>query len=103
MLFRSQTEEALESARQAMQVQPVSRDAFDGPDWIVTMARVQMVAGQTQQAIDNLELALAIPGRISPALLVLDPVWDPLREEPRFQALLGLEAPAESDRDGAGG
>lgn len=82
------TEEALESARRAMELRPVARDAFDGPDWIVNMARVQMMVGQTQRAIDGLELALAIPSRISPELLRLDPIWEPLRSEPRFASLV---------------
>jgi serine/threonine-protein kinase len=93
------TEEALESAHRAMELSPVSRDAFDGPDWIVNMARVQMMVGQTQEAITNLGLALDIPSRISTELVRLDPIWEPLRAEPGFQALLETDAPAGTDEE----
>ncbi len=79
-------DEAVESARQAVEAN--AHDAFDGSDWLINLARVLVMAGEHESAIDQLELALAIPTRISPQWLRLDPVWEPLSDHPDFQRLL---------------
>ncbi len=55
-------------------------------------ARILAQAGEVEAAIDALDQLLSVPSGISVALLRLDPRWDPIRDHPRFQALL------ESDR-----
>ncbi len=87
------SEEALGAGRRATELMSISRDAFEGPDWVINLARVYMQIGDPVGALDNLELALAIPSRISTNWLSLDPLWDPLREDPRFQNLLQTEQP----------
>jgi serine/threonine-protein kinase len=79
-------EEAVEVARRAAEL--ASQDAFDGVDWIGNLARVYMMIGDQDAAIAQLDLALTIPSRLSSTWLELDPVWDPLREHPRFQELV---------------
>ncbi len=49
---------------------------------------IYVMVGESDAAIDQLELLLSLPGEISTPLLRLDPTWDPLRDHPRFQALL---------------
>jgi serine/threonine-protein kinase len=44
--------------------------------------------GMYEEAIDQLELMLSVPSEMSPALLRIDPAWDPLRNHPRFQKLV---------------
>ena len=81
-------EDAIRLAEAVLEAIPVSFDAFEG---IVTggiAARVFVRAGEYDRAIDQLEMLLAIPSEISPALLRIDPVWDPLRDHPRFQKLV---------------
>src|SRR2546427_7842810 len=75
----SRPSDAARAAQHAAELVPVSRDGFDGPDWVVNLARVYMMVGQRDAALDNLELALAIPSRVSSNWLRLEPAWAPLR------------------------
>lgn len=50
--------------------------------------RIYVLAGQPEKAIDNLERLLQVPHFISPAWLTIDPNFDPLRGNPRFQKLV---------------
>jgi serine/threonine-protein kinase len=70
---------------------PVSRDASSGPSYLGFLAQLFVRLGENDQALDTLRQVLAVPSSgvaISPALLKLDPVWDPLRKDPRFQKLI---------------
>ncbi|MGI9088230.1 MAG: tetratricopeptide repeat protein [Chthoniobacterales bacterium] len=66
-----------------------TRDAFVLPQALTVLARVQAQAGQADQAIATLERVLQMPCAyaVTPALLRLEPVWDPIRNDPRFQKL----------------
>ena len=78
--------------REAAGLEPeIQRDAVGGPDLaqVVAIGRAQL--GQTDAAITSLTHLLQTPGEgaLTPALLRLDPLWDPLRNDPRFQKLSG--------------
>ena len=81
--------EAIQEAEAAMEVLPISLDAMDGPDLALRGAYVFMRAGETDRAIALLEGLVAGPNEITTAILKLDPWWDPIRDDPRFQALAG--------------
>ena len=74
---------------------PIERDAMDGPGPTETLARVSAQMGEPDQAITALHKLLEIPYEapfasnlpLTPALLRLDPMFDPLRNDPRFQKL----------------
>jgi len=83
-------EQALLHAKRAIEVYPISEDAMDGPCVARCVAEVLLIAGESEAALDQLEILLPIPGSWTASVtrLRLDPVWDPLRDHPRFQALL---------------
>jgi serine/threonine-protein kinase len=75
----------------AMAAMPIEKDALDGPVVIETFAQVAARMGEPDRAIAALQKVISLPSRnlppFTPALLRLDPMWDPLRGDPRFQEL----------------
>jgi TolB-like protein/Tfp pilus assembly protein PilF len=92
---------ALALAERAMAVTPIDKDAADGPIPIEIFARVAAQMGEPDRAIAALQKLLSIPYEgalaanvpLTPALLRLDPMFDPLRNDPRFQKLAASPAP----------
>ena len=81
---------ALEGARRAVALLPAAKDALVGPSYEETLARIQARFGDKDNAIAALQhlLVTSYSGPpVTPALLRLDPDWDNLRDDPRFQRL----------------
>jgi serine/threonine-protein kinase len=91
---------ALEAGRRATNVLPVSRDVVRGGSYLAQLAMAEAQVGEKESALSHIEQLLAIPvGHVlSVASLRLDPRWDPLRDDPRFTALLEKYG---ADRKGA--
>jgi hypothetical protein len=70
------------------ELQPISTDAYSGPNQVETLARIYVLVGDYDAALDKIEYLLSIPSWLSVPVLRLDPDWDPLRTFPRFQKLL---------------
>jgi len=58
---------------------------------VTVVAAIYARAGELDKAIDELEVALSVPNFISIPWLRVDPLFDPLRDHPRFKALLESE------------
>jgi TolB-like protein/DNA-binding SARP family transcriptional activator/Flp pilus assembly protein TadD len=81
--------EALGDARRLAQSVVYREDAFFGPVLAEERARILAQVGETDAALDEIERLLARPSFVlSVHTLRLDPLWDPIREHPRFRALL---------------
>ncbi len=97
---------ALTFIEKAMSAVPIQKDAVDGAQPIEILARVAAQMGEPDRAITALQKLLSIPYQgplalnvsLTPALLRLDPMFDPLRKDPRFQKLTESEASKTADR-----
>src|SRR5437762_9087212 len=91
---------ALTLSERAMAALPIEKDAVTGPTPIEILARVAAQMEEPDRAIAALQKLLSIPyagafpaGPLTPALLRLDPMFDPIRNDPRFQKLAASPAP----------
>ncbi|HUV29957.1 MAG TPA: protein kinase [Acidobacteriota bacterium] len=80
--------EAIAAARRGVELLPVSIDALDGPDRIWDLATVYTRVGERDLAIDQLDSLFLIPSEVSVNWLKIAPEFIPLRDHPRFQALI---------------
>ena len=79
---------ALAEATRATELLPESKDAFEGPSITEAVAVVHCIVGDPDRAIELLDGLLSRPSGTSVSMLKLNPIWDPLRDKPRFIELL---------------
>jgi serine/threonine-protein kinase len=80
-------EAAISEGKRAVELCPESEDAYLGPSITGALAAIYTWTGQHEEAVRLLDHLLQVPNGISMPVLKLDPTWDPLRNEPHFQAL----------------
>jgi serine/threonine-protein kinase len=92
---------ALNEAQRAIVLSPSDQDRLSGPAFEENLALVEMIIGENDRAVATLTRLLQTPyggwlyspTPITPALLRLDPMWDPLRADPTFQKLCQEKQP----------
>jgi serine/threonine-protein kinase len=86
-------EDAIREGRRAVELMPVSKNAIEGALLIKYLAAIYAWMGEKDRALKRLDKAVHLPGYLSYGQLRLDPIWDPLRGDPRFEKIVASLAP----------
>jgi TolB-like protein/Tfp pilus assembly protein PilF len=81
---------AIAEGKLAVALLPESQDALDGPKMTLALAQIYAWTGENDSAFELLERSLSTPAGLTVSSLKLNPVWDPLRADARFQALIDV-------------
>ena len=88
-------EKAIEAGQRAVELTPITTDAMSGHSFLVMLARIYAWADEPYLAVKTIHTAMTTPGWISVSTLELNPYWDPIRDDPRFQELLRMYSERE--------
>jgi tetratricopeptide (TPR) repeat protein len=88
LAYLGRREEAIREGEHGLALRPMTRDAVSGPYTQHQLVRIYILVGEPEKALDQLEPLLKIPYTLSAAWLRIDPNFDPLRKNPRFQKLV---------------
>ncbi len=80
--------DAIREGELGVELLPMSKEAWRGAYRLKDLARIYTMVGEYDATIDRLESLLAVPSITAVPGLRIDPTWEPLRDQPRFQALL---------------
>jgi len=80
--------EAIAEGKRGVALWPISRDAYQGAYIQHQLARIYLLVGEPEKALDQLEPLLKIPYYLSPGWLRIDPTFAPLKGNPRFERLV---------------
>ena len=89
-------EQAVREGRRAVDLMPISKDAYDGALVLQGLAQVYVWTGEKERAMEIMEKLVRFPGYVAYGYLLRDPIWDPLRGDPRFEKMLTSLAPKET-------
>jgi tetratricopeptide (TPR) repeat protein len=87
LAYLGRKEEAIAEGTRGVALMPISKDAQYGPFIEYQLARIYILVGEPDEAVDHLEVLLGVPNYLSPGWLRVDPTFDPLRTNPRFRRL----------------
>ena len=86
-------EEAIREGRHACELLPLAKDATTGPTLITNLAIIYAWTGEKDLALEQLAFSAQIPAGVTYGGLKLDPEWDVLRSDPRFEKIVASLAP----------
>ncbi|HTE90556.1 MAG TPA: tetratricopeptide repeat protein, partial [Terriglobales bacterium] len=87
--------EAIAEGRRACELLPVAKDAMDGPSLLNNLALIYAWVGEKDLALQALAESARIPGGVTFGELKLQPQWDPVHADPRFEQLVASLAPKD--------
>jgi len=88
-------EDAIREGRRACELLPVTKDAMDGPSYIINLATIYAWTGEKDLALEQLAISAKIPAGVTYGELKLYPQWDSLRGDPRFEKIVSSLAPKQ--------
>lgn len=88
LAYLGKPDAGVREGRRGVELMPISLDGYFGPYAQLQLARIYLLAGKPDLALDQLEPLLQVPFYISRGWLRLDPTFDPLRAHPRFRRLV---------------
>jgi TolB-like protein/Tfp pilus assembly protein PilF len=91
-------EKAIHEGRAACDMLPVAKDAAEGVRLIIDLASIYALTGEKDLALEWLEMVSKLPSGPSYGELRLDPEWDSLRDDPRFQKIVAFLAPKPANK-----
>jgi serine/threonine-protein kinase len=94
-------EEALREGRRACELMPISKDAIDGVALVANLAQICVWVSEKDRAIEQIAAVERVPSELSYGLLKLNPIWNPLRGDPRFEKIVASLAPKDAASTGA--
>jgi tetratricopeptide (TPR) repeat protein len=88
LAWLGEKDQALAEINRATELLPERKDAFGGPEITASAAEIHAIIGDAAGAVAILDGLLSRPSSITVPMLKVNPIWDPIRNDPRFQALL---------------
>ena len=89
---------AIQEAKHAVDLMPVSKDIYDGALVLEGLAQVYTWTNEPDRAIELLQKLVTMPGYTNYARLKLHPMWNPLRGDPRFEKIVNSLAPKDQSK-----
>ncbi|MGI9040551.1 MAG: TPR end-of-group domain-containing protein, partial [Gemmatimonadales bacterium] len=96
LAYLGRRDEAVAEGKRGVALLPVANDAYGGAYFQHQLARIYILVGEPEKALDQLEPLLKISYYLSPGWLKIDPTFDSLRGHPRFERLL-RQSPADGE------
>jgi tetratricopeptide (TPR) repeat protein len=86
--FKGEYKKAIENGEKCIKLKPIKMDAWQGYANECDLLKIYIIAGESDLAMDRIEYLLPIPGELSVSMLKADPIYDRLRNLPRFKKIL---------------
>jgi tetratricopeptide (TPR) repeat protein len=95
-------DDALREGRRAVELLPISKDTYDGPVLATNLAAIYAEVGERDLAVEQLAALIELPNGPTPGTLSVEPEWDALHGDPRFDKLVAQSAKIAAKRSDVG-